>query len=146
MAGLKIISIFTIILTPFSIVSPVLTLHTIALNECLIYGLTFDNLNCIENHTKEDVMITLISRENISTEMVSVKIKVTNVGTKHINSCLSTCILYDGTTEVAFQKHYIIRSIDGGLDINSSTYFEYIIDVPNTKYITGLRFQIDIIN
>jgi len=101
----------------------------------------------IAKPTKSDIKIKIISTETYGTKMIGIKVKITNSGMEHINQCLATCILYNSMNkEITVQKHYVIKSFEGGLDSKASTYFEYIIDVNNVTDVKKVGFLIDVVN
>ncbi len=76
------------------------------------------------------------------TDMLGVKVEITNVSSRHINSCEATCILKDAQSQkLTFQKHYVISS-DAGLRPGASTYFNYIINV-QPELVKSVSFQIE---
>jgi len=93
----------------------------------------------ISNQLEFDV----VSYKRYGEEMLGVKVKITNISNRHVNSCDATCILQDAQGEkLTFQRHYVIKSIDGGLSPGASTYFEYVIDV-RPELVKGVSFHIE---
>ncbi len=85
----------------------------------------------------------VVSTKRYGEEMLGVKVKITNISNRHINSCDATCILQDAQgKKLTFQRHYVIKSIDGGLPPGASTYFEYVIDV-RPELVKGVSFHIE---
>lgn len=81
----------------------------------------------------------VISTKSYGNEMLGVQVKVTNLSNHHINGCEVTCILKDGEgKDLAFERHYAIKSTEGGLSPGNSTYFEYVINVQPelVKYVS----------
>ncbi len=75
-------------------------------------------------------------------DMLGVKVEITNISSRHINSCEATCILKDAQGEkLTFQKHHVIKS-NAGLRPGTSTYFNYIINV-QPKLVKGISFHIE---
>ncbi len=84
----------------------------------------------------------IISKEDYN-EMTGIKVKITNISKKHINSCYATCILKNAQgKELSFESHYVIKSRNGGLSPGASTYFEYAIEV-RSRIVKYISFQIE---
>jgi len=85
----------------------------------------------------------VITTKDYGQEMIGIQIKITNISKRHINRCEATCILQDARNkDLAFERHYVIKSIDGGLAPNTSTYFEYVIDC-NPALVKQALFHIE---
>ena len=92
---------------------------------------------------KKNLKFDVISTEAIGAKMVQVNVKVTNLGNRHINQAEIACILHDiNGHEIAFAKHYVIRSLDGGLPGGQLIYFEYVINA-NYSQTKSVSFHID---
>jgi len=103
-------------------------------------------LNQPNNIISQDKILEInpISTQPIGNTMAEVKIKITNLTNKDISSAQVTCVLENKEgQEIGFQKHYIIKSTENGLGAYQSTYFTYIIDVPNNNNIGKFKFNID---
>ncbi len=71
----------------------------------------------------------VVTTKTYGQEMIGIQVKITNISNHHINGCEATCILKDAIDkDLAFERHYVIKSIDGGLAPGKFTYFEYVID------------------
>lgn len=93
-----------------------------------------------------NVTFQLVKFEPYGDEMTGVQVKVTNIGGRHIHNCLATCILRDSAgVDLAFAKHYVIKSIEGGLGSGCSTYFEYVLDA-SYKRVSRAIFHIEHVN
>jgi len=113
------------------------------------------NIHTTVNATKTKEKIPLekildfkvISSQSLGNTMAEVKVKITNLTNKGISNAQVTCILKgkDGK-EIAFQKHYAIKSTEGGLAAKQSTYFTYIIDIVNYYDVETIAFHIDELN
>ena len=91
----------------------------------------------------EGLTINTVSFGSYGDTMVSVKVKITNNTNKHIKKAEVTCILLDNEQkEITFQKHYVVKSFEGGLEPNKSIYFEYVIDADPNK-VQYAKYQID---
>ncbi|MFA5239548.1 MAG: hypothetical protein WC476_07580 [Phycisphaerae bacterium] len=85
----------------------------------------------------------VISTKSYENEMLGVQVKITNLSSHHINSCEVTCILKNGEgKDLAFERHYVIKSTEGGLSPGNSTYFEYVINV-QPELVKNVSFHID---
>lgn len=77
---------------------------------------------------------------------VGVQTKITNRNKRDIRNCLATCMVYDNTgEELGFEKHYVVKSLEGGLSAGASTHFEYVIDA-SPNIVTKVSFHIEHIN
>ena len=90
----------------------------------------------------------VVSIKDYGPTMVGVKVKITNLTDKPIHNAQATCILLDANKkEIGFQKHYVIKSTEGGLEPRGSTYFEYVMDgsYDRTEYtsfkVDSLKFR-----
>ena len=95
------------------------------------------------NISGKPLQIDVISSKSYGSTMTGVKIKITNISGKHIQRAEMTCIAKnDSGREVDFAKHYVIRSLDGGLANGNTTYFNYVLDV-NRNLVSTVHFKIE---
>jgi len=75
--------------------------------------------------------------------MLGIQVKITNVSKRHINRCSATCILKDvNGDDLAFEQHYVIKSLEGGLAPKEFTFFEYVINVDPSR-VKKVSFHIE---
>ncbi len=87
--------------------------------------------------------IKVIKTNGIGNNMVEVQIKITNTSGKDIHNSQVSCILMSASGKILdFKKHYVIKSLDGGLKTDASTYFEYILDA-NPDLVKSAEFKIE---
>jgi uncharacterized protein YgiM (DUF1202 family) len=96
--------------------------------------------------SKATLKFDVIKTSGLGKTMVEVQVKITNNTAKHIHNAQVTCILSNSNRrEIAFQRHYAIKSTEGGLAPHRSTYFTYIVDC-NYSQVHYVSFQIEELN
>lgn len=89
------------------------------------------------------VQFNVITTKSYGPGMLGVKVEITNTGNCHINQCDATCILLDSYgKKIGFQRHYVIKSTEGGLGPGNSTYFEYVVDV-RPEIVDKILFHVE---
>jgi len=77
------------------------------------------------------------------TDMISVKVKITNDTDRRVASAQVACSVLNGEgREIAFQKHYAIRSFEGGLAPGASTRFNYVITT-EPQQVRRVKFHVE---
>lgn len=98
------------------------------------------------NISSKPLQIDVISSKSYGSTMTGVKIKITNTSGKDIYRAQMTCIAKNKSGEaIDFMKHYVIKSLDGGLSRGDFTYFEYILNV-NRNSVNTVHFKIESIS
>ncbi len=96
--------------------------------------------------TQAPLLIDVINSKSYGSTMTGVKIKITNTSGKDINRAEVTCIAKNNSGEtIDFMKHYVIKSLDGGLARGDFTYFEYILNV-NRNLVNTVHFKLESIS
>lgn len=85
----------------------------------------------------------VITSKTYGDDMLGIQVKIINVSKRHINSCYATCILKDvNGDDLAFEQHYVIKSLEGGLAPKEFTFFEYVINVDPSR-VKKVSFHIE---
>jgi hypothetical protein len=99
-----------------------------------------------EKKTEGPLKFDIIKTSALGNTMVEVKVKIINNTDKYIHNAQVACILLDSNSqEIAFQKHYAIKSTEGGLAPHKSTHFTYVVDA-NYSHVKYVSFQIEELN
>ena len=77
---------------------------------------------------KKQLGFDLIGPKDFGNNFVGVKVTVTNMTDRHIDTAQAGCILQDeNNEEISYEKHYVIKSDEGGLAPHTSKEYMFFL-------------------
>jgi len=87
-----------------------------------------DNTSSQSPAVKKQLGFDLIGPRDYGNNFVGVKVRVTNLTDRHIDNAQAGCTLQDeNNEEISYEKHYVIKSDEGGLAANTSKEYMFFL-------------------